>query len=109
MELLISIPVNNQEGAVEKEALEVLNYFKKCVEDGGLKHSESLMCTMKTKQGAERHETNKCYNEDAIRIAIKHIKDAGYFVWFNRDYKGQGSYWVTNRENCPHPWYSLSK
>lgn len=108
IELRIAIPRNNQEDLIKEEAFEVLKYFKKCAEEGGVKHAEDLVCTLRTKQG-ERYETKKCYNEDAIRIAVEHIKKAGYFVWFHRDYKDQGSFWITTRENRPYPYYSLLK
>lgn len=107
-ELRIAIPRNNQEDLIKEEAFEVLKYFKNCAEEEVVaKHFRDLVCILSTKQGAERHQNKSCYNEDAILIAIDHIKKAGYFVWFSKDYKGQGSYWITTRKNSPRPHSQL--
>ena len=103
----IEIKKNDKSEDLKKETLAVLEKFKKDIDSKKILRSNGVVSIIETKQGAENYEEDKCFNHDAIRIAIPYIQEAGYFVWYYRDYKGQTTYWITTRENQPHSWYAL--
>ena len=105
----IEIKKNDSSEDLKKESFNVLEKFKNDLNSKNIRRESDIVSIIKTKQGAENHEKDKCFNQDAIRMAIPHIQEAGYFVWYHKDYKGQTAYWITTRENQPHVWYSLVK
>lgn len=45
------------------------------------------------------------FNKDAIRKAIKVIKQHGWRCWEHTDYQSELSIWITASGVRPHPWY----
>jgi hypothetical protein len=51
------------------------------------------------------NSTSSWFNKDAIRKAIKVIKEHGWRCWEYTDYQNDLSIWITASGIRPHPWY----
>jgi hypothetical protein len=61
--------------------------------------------------GSERYikypnPESRTFNKDAVRRAVREIKQHGWRCWEHTDYEDKLTIWVTASGNRPHPWYT---